>query len=109
MHHSATSLVSRLVMMMGAYGGEMTDFVFHPDPKKRKFKFWERKDVIHLNQKLFELFRQHHPQLRRGPRWAGFAFNTNELPQSNPFVRNFTTNVSQIIKKLNTRRPWVTK
>jgi hypothetical protein len=44
-------MVARLLMMMGFYGGEMSEFYLQgsdPNPKER----WERKDVYKLNQLL---------------------------------------------------------
>jgi hypothetical protein len=48
---SGQSMVARLLMMMGFYGGQMSEFYLQgadPNPKER----WERKDVYKLNQLL---------------------------------------------------------
>lgn len=48
MHHSGTSLVSNLTMMMGAYGGKPEDMLLHPE---NPLKFWERRDVVALDER----------------------------------------------------------
>ena len=46
MHHSGTSIVSNLTMMMGAYGGARDELLLHP---QNPLKFWERRDVVELD------------------------------------------------------------
>lgn len=72
MHHSGTSLLTRIIMEMGAYGGQRDEFKLcsrtnvSPIPTFFFFffccrmkskardpaKFWERKDIIGLNELL---------------------------------------------------------
>ena len=40
MHHSGTSVVSNLTMMMGAFGGQTDELLLHPE---NPLKFWERR------------------------------------------------------------------
>ena len=47
MHHSGTSIVSNLTMMMGAYGGARDELLLHPE---NPLKFWERRDVVALDE-----------------------------------------------------------
>ena len=44
MHHSGTSVVSNITMMMGAYGGETNELLLHPE---NPLKFWEL-SLIHI-------------------------------------------------------------
>ena len=51
MHHSGTSLVSNLTMMMCAYGGARDELLLHPE---NPLKFWERRDVVALDERGVE-------------------------------------------------------
>jgi hypothetical protein len=53
MHHSGTSLLTRILMEMGAYGGERGEFkLMRAQSMQNPAKFWERYDLIELNEML---------------------------------------------------------
>jgi hypothetical protein len=103
MHHSGTSLVSNLTMMMGAFGGAVDDLLLHPD---NPLKFWERRDVVALDeQRLVEGVEEKAALRYEVPEWVAYGFDGTK-----PAVRIHETSGGQnIVAKLNVRRPWVTK
>jgi hypothetical protein len=103
MHHSGTSLVSNLTMMMGAFGGAVDDLLLHPD---NPLKFWERRDVVALDeQRLVEGVEEKAALRYNVPEWVAYGFDGTK-----PAVRIHETSGGQnIVTKLNVHRPWVTK
>ena len=73
MHHSGTSLVSNLTMMMGAYGGARDELLLHPE---NPLKFWERRDVVALNeQRLSAGIDSNVASHYDVPSWIGYGFD----------------------------------
>merc|ERR1719454_830756 len=73
MHHSGTSLVSNLTMMLGAYGGELDELLLHPD---NPLKFWERRDVVSLDeQRLATGVRPETAARYEIPEWVAYGFD----------------------------------
>jgi len=103
MHHSGTSLVSNLTMMMGAYGGEMDELLLHPE---NPLKFWERKDVVSLDeQRLVSGLQKEVSERYDIPSWVAYGFDAAK----NNFKIHESEAAKTIVNKLNTKRPWVTK
>ncbi|KAL1495276.1 hypothetical protein AB1Y20_017136 [Prymnesium parvum] len=103
MHHAGTSIVSNLTMMMGAYGGEMNELLLHPE---NPLKFWERKDVVALDEQRLSAGLEEAVSERYDiPDWVAYGFNA--LKQATPIHE--TDAAKAIVRKLNTKRPWVTK
>eukprot|EP01113_Clastostelium_recurvatum_P035999 TRINITY_DN5074_c0_g1_i7.p1 TRINITY_DN5074_c0_g1~~TRINITY_DN5074_c0_g1_i7.p1 ORF type:complete len:721 (+),score=180.90 TRINITY_DN5074_c0_g1_i7:104-2266(+) len=71
MHHSATSVLARMIRHMGAYGGEMTEFELAPGPNPSKY--WERRDLCEANHNVLI------PQTTRGPWYMGMGFNVSAI------------------------------
>jgi len=65
MHQSGTSAAARLMLSLGLWGGEPSDF------DENSLMFWERKDVVELNQGLFDA--QHGD--RSSASWTGLGFD----------------------------------
>lgn len=103
MHHAGTSLVSNLTMMMGAYGGEMDELLFHPE---NPLKYWERKDVVSLDEHRLAGGLQHNSVADRYnmPEWVGYGFDA----QKGTSIQK-SEKAKVIVNKLNQQRPWVTK
>jgi hypothetical protein len=110
MHHTGTSILSRMTMNMGIYGGEIpTDFILS---EQNPLKFWERIDVVNENQERFEEFEwrgvtssgfveRRHSGL---PYWSGVTYKPNVgIPM------HLRPSVQNIISKLDTHCNWVTK
>ena len=103
MHHSGTSIVSNLTMMMGAYGGEMDELLLHPE---NPLKYWERRDVVALDeQRLTAGVSTRVSERYDVPEWIAYGFDAgkaatkvHEMPEA-----------KAVVAKLNTQRPWVTK
>ena len=103
MHHSGTSIVSNLTMMMGAYGGEMDELLLHPE---NPLKYWERRDVVALDeQRLTAGVSARVSERYDVPEWIAYGFDAgkaatkvHEMPEA-----------KAVVAKLNTQRPWVTK
>ena len=103
MHHSGTSIVSNLTMMMGAYGGEMDELLLHPE---NPLKYWERRDVVALDeQRLTACVSARVSERYDVPEWIAYGFDAgkaatkvHEMPEA-----------KAVVAKLNTQRPWVTK
>jgi len=103
MHHSGTSIVSNLTMMMGAYGGEMDELLLHPE---NPLKFWERKDVVALDEKRLAAGLQSDVAERYDiPEWIAYGFDGAKAAATIQDSEAAKT----IVEKLNTKRPWVTK
>jgi len=103
MHHSGTSVVSNLTMMMGAYGGETDELLLHPD---NPLKFWERRDVVALDEhRLMEGVQPKIAERYQVPEWVAYGFDG-----AKPAARvHESAEARGIVDKLNARRPWVTK
>jgi len=102
MHHSGTSLVSNLTMMMGAYGGEKDELLLHP---QNPLKFWERRDVVALDEARLVAGRSPVSEHYQVPEWVAYGFDAAKdaakIGQS--------AEALGVVEKLNTRRPWITK
>ena len=73
MHHSGTSVVSNLTMMMGAYGGETDELLLHPE---NPLKFWERRDVVALDeQRLVAGVQEKVAERYEVPEWVAYGFD----------------------------------
>jgi len=103
MHHSGTSVVSNLTMMMGAFGGATEDLLLHPD---NPLKFWERRDVVALDeQRLVDGVVDKVASRYEVPDWVAYGFDGAKAA---PKVSE-STEASRIVRTLNAQRPWVTK
>jgi hypothetical protein len=96
MHRSGTSMVTRLINLMGAYvGAEGT--LLGPDPSNPK-GYWERRDVITLNDALL---------LLSGCTWkrvAGWC-----AAPSRPIAPELRDAMQNVILGMDAFRPWVMK
>jgi len=103
MHHSGTSFVSNLTMMMGAYGGEHGEFILHAT---NPMKYWERRDVVEIDRKRISSGVRAHSERYGGvPKWIGYGFD----PTKEAIKVDKSLEAKEIVQKLNARRPWVTK
>jgi len=103
MHHAGTSLVSNLTMMMGAYGGEMDELLFHPE---NPLKYWERKDVVSLDEsRLVAGLSNAVSERYNVPEWVAYGFDAAK--DALPIHKS--EKAQGIVNKLNQRPPWVTK
>ncbi|MDE3059587.1 MAG: sulfotransferase [Pseudomonadota bacterium] len=97
MHRSGTSVVTRMVNMMGAYvGPEGSLLGFTRDNPKG---YWERKDVIQCNIGLFRLYNATWPNIMNWP----LPHRPRELP---PQLEN---DLRTLVMNLDSHRPWVIK
>ena len=97
MHHTGTSILSNLTMTLGIHGGSHDDFLFsHRNP----MKFWERKDVVSINQARLDEFGKDVSV----PNWSGYTYKKtfeneiHDIPEA-----------KSIVQQLNTKCNWVTK
>ncbi len=97
MHRSGTSAVARLLNLMGCHVGS-PESLLKPDPHNPN-GYWERDDVLRLNQKLLALFEagayrcgHFHPQGLAGI----------DLPELEDMGR-------RIVESLEPNRPWLIK
>merc|ERR1719199_331123 len=103
MHHSGTSVVSNLTMMMGAFGGTNDELLLHPE---NPLKFWERRDVVALDeQRLVAGVDPKIGERYEMPEWIAYGFDAKRDATR---VAD-TTEAPAIVAKLNQQRPWVTK
>merc|ERR1719409_1671717 len=88
---------------MGAYGGDMEDFLLHP---ANPLKFWERRDVVALDeQRLVDGVVAKVAERYQVPEWVAYGFDA-----AKPAARVHETEAAKgIVAKLNVQRPWVTK
>merc|ERR1719487_1655402 len=103
MHHSGTSVVSNLTMMMGAFGGATEDLLLHPE---NPLKFWERRDVVALDeQRLVRGVQDKVASRYQVPEWVAYGFDESKATSK----IHESSEASAIVSKLNAQRPWVTK
>jgi hypothetical protein len=103
MHHSGTSVVSNLTMMMGAYGGETNELLLHPE---NPLKFWERRDVVALDEhRLVAGVQEKVASRYETPEWVAYGFDGAKGASK----IHEQAEARAIVDKLNVRRPWVTK
>jgi len=103
MHHSGTSLISNLTMMMGAFGGELNELLLHAE---NPLKFWERKDVVALDEQRLVAGMQEAVSSRYEiPEWIAYGFDGKKAAKK---IHNMPE-AKTIVSKLNQKRPWVTK
>jgi glycogenin glucosyltransferase len=103
MHHSGTSVISNLTMMLGAYGGRTDEMLLHAE---NPLKFWERRDVVATDEDRLEsgmnpAIAAHYEM----PNWVGYGFEAERTAHR----INETSAARSIIAQLNEHRPWVTK
>ena len=96
-HRSGTSLVTRLINLMGAYVGDESDSLGAAEDNPKGF--WERRDVVDTNNAILAHF---------GCAWndlAGWQFDhrTAELPEE------LTAQIASAVSRLDARQPWVVK
>ena len=103
MHHSGTSLLANLTMMMGAYGGEKDELLLHPD---NPLKYWERRDVVALDEaRLAAGLNEAVSQRYDMPSWVAYGFDAEKAAAP----VHGSAEAKAIVSKLNEKRPWVTK
>jgi GT2 family glycosyltransferase/glycosyltransferase involved in cell wall biosynthesis len=97
MHRSGTSVVTRLINLMGAYfGPQSASTGANPENPKG---FWERRDVRDENDALL---------WSAGADWWKVAdLSLERVPDD--AVERFDTNVPTILQDLEAHRPWVVK
>jgi GT2 family glycosyltransferase/glycosyltransferase involved in cell wall biosynthesis len=97
MHRSGTSVVTRLINLMGAYFGPKSASTGANPENPRGF--WERRDVRDENDALL---------WSAGADWWKVAdFSLERIP--NEAVDRFDNNVPRILRDLESHRPWVVK
>ena len=97
MHRSGTSVLARLLNMMGAYFGpeSLSTGANRENPKG----FWERRDVRQLNDYVLHSV---------DCDWNKVAnFNPSDLPED--VVSKFGYRASNIVLELDANRPWLLK
>jgi glycosyltransferase involved in cell wall biosynthesis len=97
MHRSGTSVVTRLINLMGAYfGPESVGTGANPENPKG---FWERRDVRAANDALL---------WSTGADWWKVSdFSVDRIPQT--ACQQFDTDVSRVFEDLDSHRPWLLK
>jgi len=97
MHRSGTSCLSRLLNMMGAYfSPEGTQLEAQPDNPKG---FWERPDVVHLNDKILN---------EAGGTWDQLGkFNLQNISKDKKQL--LKNRIQSTILGLDSHRPWCLK
>jgi len=100
MHHTGTSIATRLLLSLGLWGGEPDDFEL---PEGNPLKFWERKDVVAMDQTLLD------GQATAGvASWTGLDFMLEKASTSE--VETWFDSAPAVLASLiRGRRPFVTK
>ena len=107
MHHTGTSIVSNLTMMMGAYGGETDELLLHPD---NPLKFWERRDVVALDEhRLVAGIDEAVASRYEVPEWVAYGFDGAKALEKGSVKVSDNAEAKAIVNKLNDKAPWVTK
>lgn len=97
MHRSGTSMLARMLNLMGAYFG--TEGVSTGANRENPKGFWERRDVRNINDAVLHSV---------GCDWDRVSqFNVSSLPDS--VVDKFQVEASRLILDLDAHRPWLIK
>jgi glycogenin glucosyltransferase len=102
MHHSGTSVVANLTMMMGLYGGTHDEMLLHPT---NPLKFWERHDVVDIDERRLAAGASTTSERYEIPDWVAYGFDKTKAVQK----IDESTEARNVVKQLNAHRPWVTK
>src|SRR5262245_1699797 len=96
-HRSGTSLVTRLINLMGAYFGDESDAIDTAEDNPKGF--WERKDVVEADDAILRAF---------GCAWDDlFEWNFDAPASSLP--ADVQTTVRAAIERLDQHATWVVK
>lgn len=97
MHRSGTSMLARMLNLMGAYFG--AEGVSTGANRENPKGFWERRDVRNINDAVLHSV---------GCDWDRVSqFNVSSLPDS--VVDRFQVEASRVILDLDAHRPWLIK
>jgi hypothetical protein len=97
MHRSGTSLLARILNLMGAYFGEDEDEIAGSNHNPKGY--WERRDTLSLNEDVLKSVDR---------TWCNVTgFKTENIPVD--FSITFEKRIEKIIRKLDKHRPWVLK
>jgi glycogenin glucosyltransferase len=102
MHHSGTSLVANLTMMLGANGGAREDMLLHPT---NPLKYWERADVVGLDEARLAAGIDASAGRYEMPGWVAYGFDASKAATKVASMAE----AQGVVAKLNAQRPWVTK
>jgi len=107
MHRSGTSLLTRLLEASGFYVGEENELL--PPQSDNEEGFWERRDVMELNEWLYEVTDARKPPW---PVWTGWlhgrALTLEDLTEAQSVT--FRTKAAGIREQLTKKnQPWVVK
>eukprot|EP00924_Labyrinthula_sp_SR-Ha-C_P011590 snap_masked-scaffold_17-processed-gene-2.27-mRNA-1 protein AED:1.00 eAED:1.00 QI:0/0/0/0/1/1/2/0/740 len=96
-HHSGTSIVAKMLMYLGIYGGDSTDMVMLP---YNKLKYNELRLAVDANKEVFREIRGHKENFvaKHGPWWLGYGFDMGFL--SDKGLREFKSKVEGIVKEV---------
>lgn len=97
MHRSGTSLVTRIINMMGAYFAP-EGVALDPNPDNPK-GYWERKDVVQCNINIFKLHDATWPNIVQWP--------MPHIPQ--PLPEALDRSMRLLVMYMDAFRPWVMK
>lgn len=97
MYYSGTSMVTRILNLMGVYFGP--EGILLDTNAKNKRESWERRDIYDLNNNLL---------LASKADWHRVAdFSLDQIPES--AKRKFRNKARKIILEIDANRPWVLK
>lgn len=97
MHRSGSSVLARLLNMMGAYFAP-EDKIMYPALDNPK-GFWERTDVVQLNDRILQA---------GGGTWDNVLdFDWSRLTPDQ--VQEFTGEITRLVAALDANRPWMVK
>ena len=99
-HRSGTSLTTRLVNLMGAWFGEDSDSIGQNEENPKGF--WERRDVIALNNEILQAHNCSWYDLSQWP------LNGSETPDAAP-KKKIDTAIKRWVKEMNSHGDWVVK
>merc|ERR1719261_334438 len=78
MHHSGTSVIANLTMMMGLYGGTNDEMLLHP---ANPLKFWERRDVVGIDERRLVAGVGATAERYEIPDWVAYGFDKTKAVQ----------------------------
>ena len=91
-HHTGTSIITRLIIEMGAYPGK--NLLMLPG---NPLKYFENKEAVEINKQIMSTGVI--KRFKKGPYWVNYGFSWNNVPLERREA--FSLAVNQVVQELN--------
>lgn len=102
--HTGTSIITRLLMLMGAWAGMPQELDILPS---NPLLYYERREMVDINRRLLEGEGAVVPRFKGALPWLGAGFSMQRAPL--PLVERHSNEVADMVHRMAPFRPWVAK